>query len=197
MTVKARQAKVLIWRCRADGRDAVVCLTPYASRSLAQTQLKMTFLMPALPTRHVFVYGTLRRGEQRDINLLKPSPRWVGRASVEGVLHDLGEYPGLVLASDQRPGQKNVRGEVYEISNELEHLLDEIEGVAPRPNDEYAKREVLVHLESARTSDESGLGHAVTCLVYEVTPGRVAGRPVISSGDWVDYRLQHKAGDGS
>ena len=197
MAVEARQAKVLIWRCRADGRDAVVCLTPYASRSLAQTQLKMTFLMPALPTRHVFVYGTLRRGEQRDINLLKPSPRWVGRASVEGVLHDLGEYPGLVLASDQRPGQKNVRGEVYEISNELEHLLDEIEGVAPRPNDEYAKREVLVHLTSGSTSDENGLGHAVTCLVYEVTPGRVAGRPVISSGDWVDYRLQHKAGDGS
>ena len=157
----------------------------------------MTFLMPALPTRHVFVYGTLRQGEQRDINLLKPAARWVGRASVEGVLYDLGSYPGLVLGIDQHPGQKKVRGEVYQITDELEHLLDEIEGVAPRPSGEYAKRELLVHLESARTSDESGLGHAVTCLVYEVTPGRVAGRPVISSGDWVDYRLQHKAGDGS
>ena len=152
--------------------------------------------MPALPTRHIFVYGTLRRGEQRDINLLKPAPRWVGRASVEGVLYNLGCYPGLVLGVDQHPGQKKVRGEVYEITDELEHLLDEIEGVAPRPSGEYAKRELLVHLESARTSDECGLGGAVTCLVYEVTPDHFAGRPEIFSGDWVSYRLQHKAGDG-
>ena len=153
----------------------------------------MTFLMPALPTRHVFVYGTLRRGEQRDINLLRPTPRWIGQASVEGVLYDLGDYPGLELGMDQHPGQKNVRGEVYEINDELERLLDEIEGVAPSPSGEYAKRELLVHLESARASDESGLGHAVACLVYEVTPDRVTGRPVIFSGDWVGYRLQHKA----
>ena len=154
----------------------------------------MTCLMPALPTRHVFVYGTLRRGEQRDINLLKPTPRWVGRASVEGVLYDLGDYPGPVLGIDHHPGQKMVRGEVYEISDELERLLDVIEEVAPRQSGEYAKRELLVHLEFARTSDESGLEHALTCLVYEVTPDRVTGRPVIFGGDWVGYRLQHKAG---
>ena len=152
--------------------------------------------MPALPTRHVFVYGTLRRGEKRDINLLRPAPRWVGRASVEGVLYDLGYYPGLVLGIDQHPGEKNVRGEVYEISAELERLLDEIEGIAPRPNGEYAKRELLVHLTSAGTSDESRLGHAVDCLVYAVKPGRVAGCAVISGGDWVDYRLQHKDSEG-
>ena len=198
MAFEARQIKVLIWRCRAVEGDAVVCLTPCATpHCLAQTQLKMTFLMPALPTRHVFVYGTLRRGEQRDINLLKPSPRWVGRASVEGVLHDLGEYPGLVLASDQRPGQKNVRGEVYQISDELEHLLDEIEGVGPDPRGEYAKREILVHLELAAALDGVAPLNAVSCLVYEVTQDRVAGCAVISGGDWVDYRLQHRAGDGS
>ena len=153
----------------------------------------MTFLMPALPTRHVFVYGTLRRGEQRDINLLRLTPRWIGQAGVEGVLYDLGDYPGLVLGIDQHPGQKTVKGEVYEISDELERLLDEIEGIAPSPSGEYAKRELLVHLESARRSDKSGLGHAVACLVYEVTPDRVTGRPVIFGGDWVGYRSQHKA----
>ena len=88
-------------------------------------------------------------------------------------------------------------GEVYEISDVLERLLDEIEEVAPRPSGEYAKRELLVRLESARTSDESGLGHAVTCLVYEVTADRVTGRPVIFGGDWVGYWLQHKAGGAS
>lgn len=152
--------------------------------------------MPALPIRHVFVYGTLSRGEQRDINLLKPTPRWVGRASVEGVLYDLGDYPGLVLGIDQHPGQQKVRGEVYQITDELEHLLDEIEEVAPSQGGEYGKRQLLIHLESARTSDERGLGCAVTCLVYEITLGRVADCPVISSGDWIGYRRQHKGRDG-
>ena len=157
----------------------------------------MTFLMPEVPTRHVFVYGTLRRGEQRDINLLKPAPRWVGRASVDGVLYDLGDYPGLVLGSEQHPGQKKVRGEVYEIADELEHLLDEIEEVAPIPSGEYAKRQVLVHLEPSLATNEGRPACVLTCLVYEVTQGRVAGCPVISSGDWVGYRVQRQGADAS
>ncbi len=153
--------------------------------------------MPALPTRHVFVYGTLRRGEQRDINLLKPTPRWVGRASVEGVLYDLGGYPGLVLGSDQQPGQEKVRGEVYQITDALEHLLDEIEGVGPIPCGEYAKREIVIQPENEDTTDEVASPDGASCLVYEATQTRVARCAVIFGGDWVGYRLQHKTGDGS
>ena len=148
--------------------------------------------MPALPTRHVFVYGTLRRGEQRDINLLKPSPRWVGPASVEGVLYDLGSYPGLMLGSNQHPEQKMVRGEVYEISDALEHLLDEIEGVGPVPRGEYEKREIVVQAECANATDEVAASNAVSCLVYEASQNRVAGCAVIFGGDWVGYRAQCK-----
>lgn len=153
--------------------------------------------MPSLPPRHVFVYGTLRRGEQRDINLLRPAPRWVGPASVEGVLHDLGDYPGLVLAGDQRPERKKVRGEVYQITDELEHWLDKIEGIGPRLGGEYAKREILIHLQNSAATAEIASAKAVTCLVYEATPGRVAGCVVISGGDWVVYRLKHKTGKAS
>ena len=152
----------------------------------------MTSLMPSLPTCHVFVYGTLRRGEQRDINFLTPAPRWMGPASVEGVLYDLGEYPGLVLGLEPVPGQTKVKGEVYEIAGGLERLLDEIEGVAPQPNGEYARRQVLVHLEPLDpplARNERALAPPLTCLVYEVTPGRVAGCPVIKGGDWVRFRL--------
>ena len=53
--------------------------------------------MTSPATRHVFVYGTLRKGEERDINRLRPAPQWVGRAQVAGVMHHLGSYPGLVL----------------------------------------------------------------------------------------------------
>ena len=148
------------------------------------------------PIRYVFVYGTLRRGEQRDINRLTPAPRWLGQASVYGVLYDLGEYPGLVLASEQRPGQDQgrVSGEVYGIADELERLLDEIEEVAPRPSGEYVKQQVRVYFEPPVSTIEGRPVPALTCLVYEVTPGRSAGCPVIFGGDWVSYRVHLQGG---
>ena len=36
--------------------------------------------------RHVFVYGTLRRGQANDITRLRPVPRWVGEGRVRGTL---------------------------------------------------------------------------------------------------------------
>ena len=141
--------------------------------------------------RHVFVYGTLRQGEQRDINRLLPAPRWIGHARVRGVLYDLGPYPGAVLGE---PGW--IQGEVYAISLALERLLDEIEEVWPQQSGEYAKRELLVRLEEipAGKSDSpaSQVAQQVACTIYEIAPGRIIGRPVIPSGDWVKHRLQVK-----
>jgi gamma-glutamylcyclotransferase (GGCT)/AIG2-like uncharacterized protein YtfP len=151
------------------------------------------FLMPSLPTLHVFVYGTLRKGEQRDINRLRPVPRWLGQASVDGVLYDLGEYPGLVLAREPGSGQNRVKGDVYEIASALEPLLDEIEGLAPQPNGEYAKRQARVHLEPFLPEKGNELASPLTCLVYEVTPERVAGCPVIEGADWISFRLAREA----
>ncbi len=141
--------------------------------------------------RHVFVYGTLRRGEQRDINRLLPAPRWIGRASVPGVMYHLGAYPGVVLGHG-RGGTGRVQGEVYEISAELELQLDEIEAVWPQPSGEYVKRRVLVRLDGPalqgaglpRCPAGGALGE-VTCLVYEIAPGHAVGKPVIAGGDWV------------
>ena len=129
-----------------------------------------------MSVRHVFVYGTLRQGEARDINRLLPAPRPVGRASVPGLLYHLGAYPGLVLGA---PGR--VQGEVYEISLELERLLDEIEEVWPQQSGEYCKRETLARL------DESGKD--IPSVVYEIAADRIAGLPVIVCGDWVRHRL--------
>lgn len=136
-------------------------------------------IMPQPSVRHVFVYGTLRRGEQRDINRLTPAPRWVGRASVAGVLHDLGAYPGVLLG-----GASRVQGEVYQISLELERQLDEIEEVSPEPSGEYAKREVAVQLDRP----SGGAPVELACALYEVAPERAQGKPVIASGDWVQHR---------
>ncbi|MEO8388980.1 gamma-glutamylcyclotransferase family protein [Polaromonas sp.] len=138
---------------------------------------------PLTFVRYVFVYGTLRKGEQRDINRLHPAPRWIGRASVAGVLHHLGSYPGLMLT-----GPGTVQGEVYAVTLELERVLDEIEEVWPQQTGEYTKRETMVQLEP-----EAGVGQPpqlreLACFLYEIAPERIQGKPVIALGDWVLHR---------
>ncbi len=119
---------------------------------------------------HVFVYGTLRKGQANDINQLQPAPRFVGPAQVQGSLHHLGRYPGLLL---QERGQA-VRGEVYAINAQLERKLDEIEELYPQQTDEYFKRHVPVRVN----------GQWLDCIVYEINPRYTVGKPVIESGDW-------------
>lgn len=122
------------------------------------------------PSRHVFVYGTLRRGGSNDITRLLPPARFVGAAEVRGTLFHLGAYPGLRLE-----GSTAVRGEVYAIAAELEPILDAIEGLLPEPNGEYAKREIEVRVA----------GRRLRCLVYEIAAEHVDGAPRIDHGDWM------------
>jgi gamma-glutamylcyclotransferase (GGCT)/AIG2-like uncharacterized protein YtfP len=138
--------------------------------------------MSAPALRHVFVYGTLRRGDVRDITRLQPAPRFIGMGSVAGLLYDLGPYPGLLLG-----GTGRVVGEVYAISAGLERVLDEIEEVWPQQTGEYAKRDIAVQMDGA--PEVAG----PVCLVYEINPERLAGCPVIKGGDW---RQRHSAPHG-
>ena len=125
---------------------------------------------PLQAERHVFVYGTLRRGQANDINRLSPAPRFVGQAVIAGVMYDLGAYPGVVLGAGGA-----VTGEVYAIAPALERVLDEIEELYPQNKGEYCKRELRV------TVGEQQL----ECLVYEINPAYAAGKPLMASGDWV------------
>lgn len=127
---------------------------------------------PAGPTRHVFVYGTLRAGARNDIARFSPAPEHVADASVAGTLFDLGSYPGAVLG-----GTARVVGEIYAITSALEAQLDLLEEVKPDDSGEYIKREVKV---------QAGAEELV-CLVYEIHPKRIVGRPVIASGDWLAH----------
>lgn len=120
--------------------------------------------------RHVFVYGTLRRGGSNDIARYRPPPVLVGVAAVAGTLFDLGPYPGAVLG-----GNGLVHGEVYRITREVEAALDVLEGVADDGSGEYAKREIQV----------DAVGAMLACLVYEIDLARIDGRRTIASGDWM------------
>ena len=119
---------------------------------------------------YVFVYGTLRRGQERDINRLQPTAIFRGDGKINGILYDLGSYPGVRLG-----GQQWVQGEVYQITPELERQLDEIEEVWPQQSGEYVRRKVVVQCAGA----------ALSCLVYEVSQERAKVCTVVDSGDWV------------
>ena len=128
--------------------------------------------MPEASSRHVFVYGTLRRGGRNDINRLRPAPEYVGMGEVQGVLYHFDWYPGLTLGGEEAV---TVVGEVYRIAPELEAVLDRIEQIVPGADSEYFKREVEVNVEA----------RVVSCLVYEINPARVRGRQAIGHGDWI------------
>jgi len=133
-----------------------------------------------IPSRYVFVYGTLRRGGSNDITQLTPRAKFVGESTVCGTLYDLGAYPGVALHLEDapEPGDFPVHGEVYAISADLEARLDEIEGLLPEPNGEYFKREISVVVN----------GERLDCLVYEINPEHLRNAPLIADGDWMTGR---------
>lgn len=126
-----------------------------------------------LDAGHVFVYGTLRRGDDNDITQLSPPPQYVCDASIRGTMYHLGAYPGVVLG-----GTGIVQGEVYSIDAQLQKKLDEIEEVYPQQRDEYFKRLLTV---------QTPLGN-LACICYEINPAYITGRRIIGSGDWVKDR---------
>ena len=135
----------------------------------------------APPARHVFVYGTLRRGDDNDITRLLPLPQYVGEAVIAGVMYHLGAYPGVILTqlvAGQEGANNRIIGEVYAIQPALEAKLDEIEMIYPQQRDEYFKRDIQVTVG----------GQQLDCIVYEINPAYVTDRPVIGSGDWVKDR---------
>jgi gamma-glutamylcyclotransferase (GGCT)/AIG2-like uncharacterized protein YtfP len=153
------------------GKLRAACQLKALSRFMNATAANVS----SKPVRRVAVYGTLRQGGSNDITRLQPAPRFVGLATLQGRLYHLGAYPGLVL--DARAGA--VKAEVYEVSAELEAVLDAIEAEYPAQPDEYAKREMPIHVRT-----QSG-DTVLPCFVYEINPRYVVGKAVIESGDWI------------
>lgn len=136
-----------------------------------------TTLGAAQPARHVFVYGTLRRGGSNDITRLSPAPVWVGTACLRGALYSLGSYPGMRLDGHDEQDPPVV-GEVYAVTPALERQLDLIEGLDPdgaaTDADEYAKRDVVVEVE----------GRPLACFMYVIHPRYAAPDARLLHGDW-------------
>ncbi len=69
---------------------------------------------------YLFVYGTLKKGEESHYFLAEEE--FIGPAELEGYeMYDLGDYPGIVK------GKGKVYGELYAVSRETLRKLDEFE----------------------------------------------------------------------
>lgn len=122
----------------------------------------------------VFVYGTLRRGGSNEFRM--SGAEFVGRGRMEGKLHVISWYPGLVIEC----GSGWVTGDLFRVAPAHLEALDAFEGIASLEGEESNYRRVVVPvlLEGALFEE------SVVAWVYEWT-GPVEEERWIPSGDWL------------
>ena len=136
------------------------------------------------PVYHLFVYGSLRSGFHSPVyEYVSRFFNLIGDAKVKGKLYDMGSYPGGVPANDDA----FIIGELYRIRDEPEFSwaigqLDDYEGVNVESDE--------VQLYRRELTDVFINGDIIPAWIYWYN-GEVNGRPVIASGDLMEY-LEHK-----
>lgn len=128
----------------------------------------------------IALYGSLRRRQPTYEALgLDRQLRFVGPCILEGVLHDFGEWPGLI------EGKGRVAGELFEVvSQEALTQLDDYEACdLAEPDCGLFVRRLLPLAEPTDT-------HAFA-YVYN---GDIGEAPIVPGGDWIAYLATRAAG---
>lgn len=133
----------------------------------------------------LFVYGSLRSGFRSPVyEYISRFFTFVGEAKVRGKLFDMGSYPAGIASKEN----EFIVGELYNVKQENEFSwaigqLDDYEGVTVEPDEiQLYRREITeVYIDDQVT-------HA---WIYWYN-GDVSGRPVITSGDMLEYLQQKK-----
>jgi len=121
---------------------------------------------------YLFAYGTLRPGfAPESVAPMVDRLELVGEGFLQGLLYDLGEYPGLVL--DSRASEL-VFGSIFRLPDEGDFLreLDAYEGYEA----DCPEASLFLRVEAAVAMADGGV---VGCWVY-VYRGAVDGLPVIA-----------------
>lgn len=132
----------------------------------------------------LFVYGSLRSGFRSPLyEYISRFFSFIAEAKVKGKLFDMGSYPAGIPAEDSF-----IVGELYRVKAESEFAwaigqLDDYEGVTVESDEiQLYKRELVdVHLNDTITY----------AWIYWFN-GRVDDKPVIESGDLIQYLQQEK-----
>lgn len=128
----------------------------------------------------LFVYGSLRSGFRSPVyEYISRFFTLVGEAKAKGKLYDLGDYPAAIPVSEDY----FILGELYTIKSEQEFSwamaqLDDYEGLNVEANEErlYQRKITDIFINDLATS----------AWVYWYI-GDVTGKPVIASGDILEY----------
>jgi gamma-glutamylcyclotransferase (GGCT)/AIG2-like uncharacterized protein YtfP len=136
--------------------------------------------MTGNPNYFLFVYGSLRSGfRSLAYEYISRFFKHVGDATVKGKLVDMGTYPAGIPADDGSV----IVGELYRIKNENEFSwaigqLDDYEGMSVESDE--------VQLYRRELTEAHCNNQVINAWIYWYN-GDVAGRPVITSGDILEY----------
>jgi gamma-glutamylcyclotransferase (GGCT)/AIG2-like uncharacterized protein YtfP len=128
----------------------------------------------------LFVYGSLRKGFHHPAyRYISDHFHFVGEARVKGLIFDMGDYPAGLPAE----GDHVILGELYQLNTPEEFgwafaQLDDYEGV-----DEDAEESALYRRELVQVLGPAGVTEA---WIYWYNRA-IQGRPVIASGDVLEY----------
>lgn len=137
--------------------------------------------MEKLISGYLFVYSSLRVGfHSPEYEYIRQYFTFLGPAKARGKLSDMGDYPVATPTSEEY----FIQGELYRINDESEFSfaigqLDDYEGVSPE-EDETSSYERELTLVSREDKDD------VYAWIYWYN-GEVNGKPVIESGDVMEY----------
>lgn len=125
---------------------------------------------------YLFAYGTLQPGDApARIAPAAAKLRPVGKGCVNGVLYDLGGYPGAVPDAN---ATGRIAGTVLELPEDENFLrrLDAYEGFDPQSpgQSEFVRVRQTVELETGRTLE---------CWIYRYNQDP-RGMPAVGSGKW-------------
>src|SRR3990167_2901926 len=97
----------------------------------------------------IFVYGTLREGCSNWKHLLKGRAERIATGWTHGIMYSMGGHPGVVF----QEGSNKIVGEIFEVSPEVLHDLDRLEGHVEGFPDQsgYYRIPVTVHITGGST----------------------------------------------
>ena len=139
--------------------------------------------MPHRGPYHLFVYGSLRSGFRNPAyEYISRYFNLVGDARVKGVVVDMGTFPAAVPFD----GEHYIVGELYVARNPAEFAwaigqLDDYEGVGAEADEVPLYRRELVNVSCHSEN--------YPAWIYWYN-GDVRGKPVIESGDVLEYHNQ-------
>lgn len=146
----------------------------------------ISYLYVVMASLHqLFVYGSLRSGFNHPAYAyISNHFTLTGSAKVKGKLYDLGAYPAALPTEEEY----YISGELYQLNEDQEFdwaiaQVDDYEGVHPDPGEQalYTRERTTVYIA----------GNTTDAWIYWYN-NDVTGKPLIASGDVLEYLQQHK-----